>query len=86
MAYHVREKAVGSCYYGFYVYNHDQYIAGPWVEGWKARNYIEALTDGRYMAKADRTTVLRGRRRNVELVLRDERDHQLRLLAPRPLG
>lgn len=84
--YHVREQDDGNGYSGFYVYNDKKYIVGMWLEGWEARNYIETLTDGRYMAKADTTAVSRGRRSNGELVLRDQRDHQPRLLAPRPLG
>lgn len=86
MAYRIREKVAGNDDSRFCVYNGEKYIAGPWLEGWQARNYIKTLTDGRYMAKADRTAVLRGRRSNGELVLRDQRDHQPRLLTPRPLG
>ncbi|MER8709005.1 hypothetical protein NKH49_26240 [Mesorhizobium sp. M1088] len=86
MPYYVREQADGNGSSGFYVYNDEKYIAGPRFEGCQATNYIETLTDGRYIAKADRTTVMRGRRSNGKLVLREKRDHQPHLLAPRPLG
>ena len=76
MVYHVKEQADSNGYSGFYVYNDEKYVAGPWIEGWEADHYIETLTEGRYMAKADRTTVMRGRRSDGKLVLRDERQHR----------
>lgn len=76
MAYHVKEQAIANGLTGFYVYNDEEYVAGPWIEGWEAEHYIETLPEGRYMAKADRTTVMRGRRSNGKLVLRDQHEHR----------
>lgn len=75
MVYHVKEQADSNGYSGFYVYNDEKYVAGPWIEDWEAERYIETLTIGRYMGMADRTAVMRGRRSNGKLVLRDERKH-----------
>jgi hypothetical protein len=86
MTYHVKEQADGNGYTGFYVYSDEKYVAGPWFEDWQATHFIETLTEGRYMAKADRTTVMRGRRSNGKLVLRDEREHQPRDVGDSPRG
>ncbi|PBB27442.1 MULTISPECIES: hypothetical protein [unclassified Mesorhizobium] len=76
MAYHVKEQAMANGLTGFYVYNDEKDVAGPWIEGWEAEHYIENLNEGRYMAKADRTTVMHGRRSNGKLVLRDQNEHR----------
>ena len=62
MAYQVIEKADGNGYSRFYVYDDENYIAGPWLEDWQATHFIETQTEDRYMARADRTAVMRGRR------------------------
>jgi len=76
MAYRVAEQADGNGYSGFYVYNDEKYVAGPWLDAWEAAHFIETLTEGRYMGAADRTTVMRGRRSNGTLVLRSDPKHQ----------
>ena len=81
MAYQVIEKADGNGYSRFYVYDGENYIAGPWLEDWQATRFIETQTEDRYMARADRTAVMRGRRSNGKLVLRDERERQSRAVG-----
>lgn len=81
MTYHVKAQAISNGLTGFYVYDDEAYVAGPWIEAWQASYFIETLTDGRYMAKADRTAVMRGRRSDGKLVLRDDQENQ-----PRDVG
>lgn len=86
MTYRVKKEADANGYSVFFVYKDEKYVAGPWPKDWQASRFIETLTEGRYMAKADRTAVMRGRRGNGKLVLRDQREDHPPLLSSQCFG